>query len=157
MSFLGSNVVSSNRNGVTLIEMMIVVTIIALLTSVSFPALTAGLAGVRLASAAGTVASFLASSASKVERHEQAASIVILPKENKIERFTASDTPDETLEMPSGVFLEGDEPRRIVLMPGGTIPRILILLRNEKGARRSVQMDPVTGVAEIKRVDETLR
>lgn len=145
---------TKKRRGVTLIEMMIVVTIIALMTGVAFPSLIAGLAGIRLASAAGTVASFLTSSMNRVERREQAAAIVIMPKENRIERFTVSDKPDDSLEMPSGVFLEGDVPRRIVLMPGGTVPRIRILLRNERGARRSVQVDPVTGVPNIQRVEE---
>lgn len=134
--------------------MMVVVTIIAVLTGLAFPSLIAGLAGIRLVSAAGTVASFLTSSLNHVERHEQPAAIMILPKEGKIQRFTTSDTPDSTLEMPTGVSLEGEEPRRIVLMPSGTVPRIRILLRNEKGARRSVQVDPVTGVPSVQRIVE---
>lgn len=149
--------VASRRAGVTLIEMMVVVTIIALLTGVAYPSLTAGMAGIRLTSAAGTVASFLTSSMNRVERREQAAALVVLSKENRIERFTTSDKPDGVLEMPPGVSIEGiegDPPRRIILQPGGTVPRITIYLRNEKGARRAIGVDPVTGVPRIERPDE---
>lgn len=144
------------RRGVTLIELMVVVTIVALLAGVSFPALTAGLAGVRLASAAGSVASFLTSSLNIVERHERAAALVIAPKDGRIERFSLAEKPDAVLEMPAGVSIEGDEPRRIVLEPGGTAPRILIALRSEKGGRRTVALDPVTGVPIIRRPAEAV-
>ena len=41
--------------------------------------------------------------------------------------------------MPQGITIEGDEPRRFLLMPGATAPRMTLVLRNEKGARRSVR------------------
>jgi len=137
-----------------LIEMMIVVMIIAVIAGVSFPALTAGLASVRLTSASGSAASFLTSAMNRVERHEQAASIVISPKENVLAVYTAAsgDKPDRSLRMPQGVTIEGDEPRRFLLMPGATAPRMTLVLRNEKGSRRSVQIDPTTGVPKVERV-----
>jgi prepilin-type N-terminal cleavage/methylation domain-containing protein len=143
------------RAGVTLIEMLVVVTIIGIIASVSFPALTAGLAGVRLSSASGSVASFLTSAMNRVERNELAAAVVVAPKENQISVFTAASggKPDKTLRMPLGIDIEGDEPRRILLQPGGTFPRITVVLRNEKGSRRSVRIDPATGVPDIRRVE----
>jgi type II secretory pathway pseudopilin PulG len=135
--------------------MLIVVSIIGVIASISFPALTAGLAGVRLASAAGSVASFLTSAMNNVDRREQAAAIVISPKENQLAVYTAAsrDQPQSKLEMPSGITIEGEEPRRFHLFPGGSFPRIGIILRSEKGARRSIQIDPVTAVPKIQRVD----
>ncbi len=145
----------SNQAGVTLIEMLIVVMIISIMAGVSLPALTAGLASVRLSSASGSTASFLTSAMNRVERHERAAAILITPRENRLSVYTAAsgDKPDTTLLMPQGVSIEGDEPRRFLLQPGGTFPRITLVLRNEKGARRSVRIDPATGVPDIKRVD----
>ncbi len=134
--------------------MLIVVSIIAAIASISFPALTAGLAGVRLASAVGSVASFLTSSMNNVDRREQAAAIVISPKENTVSVFTAAsgDKASGKLDMPSGISIEGDEPRRFMLFPGGSFPRITLILRSEKGGRRSIQIDPVTAVPKIQRV-----
>ena len=132
-----------------------VVAIIGAIVGISVPALTAGLAGVRLSSAAGSVASFLTSSMNRVERREQAAAIVITPSRNILQLFTAAtgETAVTTLDMPSGVVIEGDEPRRFQLYPGGAFPRMSVVLRNEKGARRSVTIDPITVVPSIRRVE----
>jgi prepilin-type N-terminal cleavage/methylation domain-containing protein len=148
-----------SQSGVTLIEMLIVVTIIGVIAGVSFPALTSGLAGVRLSSAAGSAASFLTAAMNRVERRETPAAIVITPKENQMAVFTAvsGDRPDQKLEMPQGITIEGDEPRRFLLQPGGAFPRITLVLRNEKGARRSVRIDPATGVPDIRRVEGDLK
>jgi len=144
----------SSRRGVTLLEMLIVVAIVAAIVSVSFPALTSGLAGVRLTSASGSVASFLTSALNNVDRHEKPAALVISPHDNALFVFTADsgDKPEKKLDMPSGVMIEGDESRRFLLFPGGACPRILIVLKSEKGARRSIQIDPVTAVPKIERV-----
>lgn len=139
-------------NGVTLLEMLIVVVIIGTIASVSFPALTAGLAGVRLASASGEAASFLTSSMNIVERREQSAAILISPKENRLDVFTAAsgEKPARSWHPPGSITLEGDEPHRYLLFPGGAFPRISLVLRNEKGARRSVEVDPVTAVPKVR-------
>jgi len=143
------------QSGVTLVEMLITVMIIALVAGVSFPALTAGLASVRLNSAAGSAASFLTSTMNRVDRRESAAAVTIAPKENRLAVYTAAsgDKPDKTLAMPQGITIEGDDTRRFVLQPGGAFPRITLVLRNSKGARRSVRVDPATGVPEIRRVE----
>jgi len=136
--------------------MMLVVTIIAVITSLTVPALTAGLAGVRLASASSETASFLTSSVNAVERREQAAAIVLSPKENRLDVFTAAsaDKPLRTYRPPSGIMFEGEEPHRYMLYPGGAFPRITLVLRNESGARRSVQIDPVTAVPQVRRIGD---
>jgi hypothetical protein len=137
--------------------MLVVVAIIGVIVGISVPALTAGLAGVRLSSAAGSVASFLTGSMNRVERREQAAAIVVDPAKNVVEVFTAAsgDKPADTLAMPSGVVIEGEKASRFLLYPGGTFPRMEIVLRSEKGARRAVSIDPITVVPSIRRVEET--
>lgn len=155
MSSAGNRCAPERRvAGVTLLEMMIVVTIISIIAAISFPALTSGLAGVRLASAAGSAASFLTSAMNTVERHEQPAAIVITPRQSEIAVFTAAsgDKPVNRLKLPQGITIEGDDARRVFLYPGGAFPRISIILRSEKGGRRSIEIDPVTAVPKIARV-----
>lgn len=141
-----------HQAGVTLLELMIVVTIIGVVVGVTFPSITAGLSGLRLTTASGTVASFLTSSMNRVDRREEAAAIVVSPKENLLAVFTAAsgEKPARTLELPQGIRIEGDEPQRYLFMPGGTVPRMTVVLRNDKGARKSIRIDPVTAVPDIK-------
>ncbi|HVV45895.1 MAG TPA: prepilin-type N-terminal cleavage/methylation domain-containing protein [Bryobacteraceae bacterium] len=144
-----------SQSGVTLIEMLIVVVIIAVIAGVSFPALASGLASVRLSSASGSTASFLTSTMNRVDRREIAAAVVVMPRESEIAVYTAAsgEKPERTLRMPQGIAIEGEESRRFLLQPGGAFPRISLVLRNQKGSRRSVRIDPATGVPEIRRVD----
>jgi prepilin-type N-terminal cleavage/methylation domain-containing protein len=140
------------RSGVTLIEMLIVVAIIGTIVSISFPALSAGLAGIRLSSAAGSVASFLTSAMNNVERREQPAAIVIDPEHSLLAVYT-SDTeakPREKLELPQGISIDAEKPSRFVLFPGGAFPRIAIVLKSDRGARKSIEIDPITAVPQIK-------
>lgn len=144
-----------SQSGVTLVEVLVVVTIIAIIAGVSFPALTAGLASIRLSSASGSAASFLTSAMNRVDRREEPAAILISPNIGALEVYTAAsgEKPYRQLKMPQGISIEGEEARRFLLMPGGTVPRIRLVLRNDKGARRSVQIDPATGVPDIQRVE----
>jgi len=146
---------SARQSGVTLVEMLIVLMIIALITGITFPALAAGLATVRLNSASGSAASFLTAAMNRVERRETPAAVVIAPKQDELQVFTAAsgEKPEQTLHMPQGVLIEGDEPRRFLLQPGGAFPRVTLVLRNDKGSRRSVKIDPATGVPDIGRVE----
>jgi prepilin-type N-terminal cleavage/methylation domain-containing protein len=143
------------RSGVTLLELLIVVTIIGVVAGVSFPSLTSGLSGLRLATASGSVASFLTSSMNRVDRREEAAAIVVSPKDNQLAVYTAAsgEKPSRTMQLPQGISIEAEEPRRYLFLPGGTVPRMTVILRNDKGARRSVQIDPVTAVPDIRRLE----
>jgi prepilin-type N-terminal cleavage/methylation domain-containing protein len=145
------------QRGVTLLEMLIVVAIIATVAAVSFPSLSSGIASIRLSSAASGVASFLTSSMNTVERREQAAAIVINPRENRVDVFTAASglKPSGSFLPPAGISFEGEDPHRYLLFPGGSFPRIAMVLRNDKGARRSVAIDPVTAVPKVTRLEET--
>lgn len=146
---------AGNRRGVTLLEMLIVVSIIAAIASVSFPSLTSGLAGVRLSSSAGDAASFFTSALNRVERREQAAAIVVEPGLNRLVVFTAASgkKPSAELNLPTGITIDAQESRRYVVYPGGAFPRIDLVLKNEKGARRRIRIDPVTAVPKIERVE----
>ncbi len=139
------------RRGVTLIELLIAVSIIAVIVSVAAPGFTTGLATVRLSSAAGDAASFLTRTMNNVERREEAAAIVISPSDNTLRVFTAASgaKPANELRLPQGISIEGDEPKRLMLYPGGVFPRIEMKLRNEKGAAKSIQIDPITAVPKI--------
>lgn len=141
-----------SRAGITLIELLVVIVIVSAVIGIAFPSLTTGLAAVRLSSAASSTASFLSSAMNHAERREQPEAIVVEPKENMLAVYTAASgkEPTETFAMPQGIAIEGEENRRFVLYPGGAFPRISIVLKNEKGLTRSIQIDPITAIPVIK-------
>jgi prepilin-type N-terminal cleavage/methylation domain-containing protein len=157
MSLAGSKRLAGDKRGVTLLEMLIVVAIIAAIAAVSVPSLTAGLAGIRLSSSAGDAASFFTSAFNRVERREQPAAIVVDPAKNRLAVFTANsgEKPNNELEFPVGISIDAENPRRYAVFPGGAFPRIDLVLKNEKGAKRRISIDPVTAVPKIEAVGVT--
>ena len=128
---------------------MVVVAIIGLLVGVSLPATGSGLASLRLRGAANDVSTFLNSALNRSERHEQTMEIIVYPKDAKLELDSTEPGYMRTLNMPAGVSIVGENPLRILLMPGSAPPRVAIDLFNERGSHRIVKLDPVTGVPEI--------
>jgi prepilin-type N-terminal cleavage/methylation domain-containing protein len=149
-------------HGVTLIEMMIVVAIVGLIAGISFPAVTSGLDNLRLTSASDSLVSFLNGAMNRAERRQQVVEIAISIKDNAAYLTTAGLS--RKLDMTSGVTIrtvwpkpptETGDPRRFLLLPGGTVPRIGIEIANLKGARRIVRVNPMTGVPEIERLESS--
>jgi prepilin-type N-terminal cleavage/methylation domain-containing protein len=148
------------QRGVTLVEMMIVVTIIALIAGISFPALSSGIDSLRLATASDSLVSFLNRAVNRAERRQEVVEVSISIADNAVYLATASLT--RKLDMPSGVAIkavwpklpvEPDGPRRFMLLPGGALPRIGIEVANRKGVRRIVRVNPMTGVPEVERIE----
>ena len=143
--------------GITLIEMLIVVTIIGLIAGISFPAISSGLDSLRLRSASDALVSFLNAALNRAERRQEVAEIAISTQENALHLTTP--TLSRELDMPPGVTIravwpklpDGDtgEIRRFLLFPGGNVPRIGIEIANRKGNRRLVRVDPMTGVPAV--------
>lgn len=135
------------RKGVTLLEMLIVVAIIAMIGAIAYPSVSAGLDNIRLKSATDSVTAFLSGALARVERRRQAIEVVISPKENALILYSSEPGYTRRLEMPDGIKISGDEARQFLLLPGGTPPEMGIDLYNTRGAHRVVKIDPVTGAA----------
>src|ERR1700687_203538 len=119
--------VGRTSNGVTLIEMMVVLAIIGLFSSLSFPAASAGLDSVRLVSATDSVATFLNSAVNRVERRQQPIELEISLRENRLLLYSNEAGFTRELKMADGIVIEAvlpqfaeedGGPRRFILMPG---------------------------------------
>lgn len=146
------------QTGVTLIELLIVVALIGLLVGVSFPAVGAGVDSLRMRSAADRLASLFNAALNRAERRQQVVEVIVWPKQNRVMVRSAEPGFQRSLEISEGVSIAAvhpelpqleEGPRRFLLLPGGTTPRIAIELRNRRGARRLVRIDPITGVPRI--------
>jgi prepilin-type N-terminal cleavage/methylation domain-containing protein len=154
------------RRGVSLIEMLVVVTIVALIAGVSFPSVTAGLDSIQLRTTSDSVVAFLNAGLTRAERKQIPVEFAVAIRENTLTLRSAEPGFVRTLELPKGISIQRVLPelplteevvtvRNFVIYPGGTVPRIGIEVANSRGGRRMVRVDPKTGVplAEIPQED----
>ena len=150
--------VNKLRRGVTLIEMMVVVTLIAILAGLTFPSVSSGLDSLRLRSASDSILALLDTAADRAERRQQAVEIVVSPKENSITARSADAVFTRRVELHEGIHITGVTPaapppvepdanRQFLIYPGGTIPAIGIQIATSAGHRRTIAVDPITGLA----------
>jgi prepilin-type N-terminal cleavage/methylation domain-containing protein len=150
-----------SRSGVTLIELLIVMALMGLLVAISFPSVSAGVDSLRLSSSGDSLVSFLNGVMNRAERRQQAIEVTIDIANNSIVARSAEPGFERRLELATGVRIvsvlpaspvEDGEPRRFILYPGGTPPRIGVEMANVRGARRIIRIDPITGVPEVERL-----
>ncbi|HLH44010.1 MAG TPA: prepilin-type N-terminal cleavage/methylation domain-containing protein [Bryobacteraceae bacterium] len=153
----------SSQSGVTLIELLIVMTIVALLAGLTYPSAVAGLDAIRLRSAESQVASFLNTAMDRAERRQQAVELRIAPQENALGARSADSSFAAVMNLPDSVAIaliepalvnaEGqNQPRRFLLYPGGALPKISITLVTRDGRQRRVTVDPITGLPRVETV-----
>lgn len=148
-----------SQRGVTLLELLVVVSIIAVMVGITFPSVATGLDSIRLSGAADNVAAFLGSAVNRTERNELMMELTVSKAENSL-YIRAIPNFEKRLVLPDGIAiaavlpevpLDPAVPRQFLLYPGGAPPRIGVQIVNRRGARRIVSLDPVTGVAQIER------
>jgi prepilin-type N-terminal cleavage/methylation domain-containing protein len=142
-----------SESGVTLIELLIVLTLIALVTGISYPSAAAGVESLRLRSVSDQVTNFLNTAIDRASRREQVIEVWIAPKDNVLIARSPDLEYSRRLDLPDGyrilavlpaAEMNPDEPRRFLMYPGGTIPRIGIEIANRAGNKRMVSVDPFT-------------
>jgi prepilin-type N-terminal cleavage/methylation domain-containing protein len=155
---------SRSARGVTLIEMMVVMTIIAVMGGVLYPSAASGLESMRLSATTDEVASFLNGAMERANRRQIVVAVTVdrqtntliahSTEANFIRRYElpASVTIQGVLPLPPGIQAKDMPPQRTILFyPGGNVPRIGIALLSRNGGRRIVRIDPITGTPQIEK------
>jgi prepilin-type N-terminal cleavage/methylation domain-containing protein len=145
---------SNARRGVTLIEMLVVVAIVGIMLAVVSPSISAGLDAIRMTSATNSVAAFLNAAVNRAERRQIAVEVTISAKDRKLTMYSNESNFPAELQLPDGILIDAVLPRidedfdgirRLILMPGASVPGIGIQLANKRGGKRIVRLDPMTG------------
>jgi prepilin-type N-terminal cleavage/methylation domain-containing protein len=147
--------------GVTLIELLIVVALIALMVGISFPAFSSGVDSLRLNQATNGVATFFNSALNRSIRRQQVVEVAISKAENMLTMRSSDAGFERHMEMPEGVTITAVLPalvdengtpaatRSFFLYPGGTVPQFGVRLMNRRNVERIVSVDPMTGVPHV--------
>ena len=145
-------------DGVTLIELVMVMLIIGLALAVSFPSLSRGTSAFHLRAAARDVLNTLRYAREKAITEQVSMRITVDPKEQKV--ILTDDvgdgarvyTPPHDVRIQQ-VFLGGqevrDEPLVIRFMTNGSCPEAQIVLTSDKGGVVRVVTDPISGGARV--------
>jgi prepilin-type N-terminal cleavage/methylation domain-containing protein len=144
--------------GITLIEMLIVMALIALVAGMAAPSVSAGLDSLRLRSTSDAMIGFLNAALARADTRQQVVEILISPAEGTLTAVSGDQGYKRRLEIASPIKIlsvrpvpaadtdEQNPPRRFLVYPGGTVPKIVIEIGNSRGRKRLVSIDPVTGV-----------
>jgi prepilin-type N-terminal cleavage/methylation domain-containing protein len=147
-----------NRRGVTILEMIVVMTIISLMAGLMYPSISSGLDGLKLNTASDEVAAFLNGAMERANRRNTPVEIMFLPSENAILLHSTEAGFERRLDLPQGVTLEQVLPvsfapvRIVMLYPGGIVPRIGVQIATSMGRRRIIRIDPITGTPVMERL-----
>ena len=128
-------------------------TLIALMTGIAYPSAAAGVESLRLRSVSDRVVSFLNTAIDRAGRRQQVIEVWIAPKDNVLIARSPDLEFSRRLELPEGYRIlailppaevNPEEPRRFLMYPGGSIPRIGLEISNRAGNKRLVSVDPFT-------------
>jgi prepilin-type N-terminal cleavage/methylation domain-containing protein len=146
----------NRQRGVTLIEMLIVMALIALVVGMAAPSISSGLDSLRLRSTSDAMIGFLNTALSRADTRQQAVEIVISPADGTLTAISADQGFHKVLEIastikilsvqPGGAGDEQNQMRRFLVYPGGSVPKIAIEIGDSTGRKRLVSVDPITGV-----------
>lgn len=136
-------------------------TLIALVTGIAYPSAAAGVESLRLRSVSDTVVSFLNTAIDRASRRQQVIEVWIAPKDNVLIARSPDLEFSRRLELPEGYRIltvlpaaevNPEEPRRFLMYPGGSVPRIGVEIANRAGSKRMVSVDPFTELTRAERV-----
>ncbi|HEY4363322.1 MAG TPA: prepilin-type N-terminal cleavage/methylation domain-containing protein [Bryobacteraceae bacterium] len=147
--------INKSEAGVTLLELLVVVVLIAIVAGLTYPSAAAGLDSLRLRSASDKVVAFLNTALERADRRQQVIELRIAPGEGALSARSADASFERTLELPDFIHIvsvqpalvaDSGEQRRFLMYPGGTAPRLVIELESKDGRKRRVIVDPLTAM-----------
>ena len=150
------------QSGVTLIELLMVVAIIGLLAGLSYPAASSGMDALKLRSAGDEVAAFLYQSVGRAERRQEPVEITFQKAVGVIMARGLKPGSERELALPDGIRILAVLPeppgpeqpvRSYFLLPGAAFPQLSVVIGNQKGNRKLVRLDPVTGAPSVSAVE----
>lgn|GEM_PF-940490 len=139
----------STVSGITLIEMLVVMAVVAVMMAITYPNFTAGLEGIRLKSAASRAGAFWSSARQRSDRFQEVVQVVVDPEKRELRARSTEGGWRDALSVDDGLFVASPEQAHSwILYPGTPSPRFELLLGGGDGGRAGIRVNVLTGVPE---------
>ena len=137
------------QQGITLIELLIVMAIVSLMLGIAYPNVTSGLDGIRLKTTIDRSASFWAEARQRADRFQEVVQVTIDPKKRELRAESAHSEWDATLPFSDSLTIAAPkEQRKYMLYPGSPSPQFSLVLETEGGGRSGLKVNILTGLPE---------
>ena len=137
-------------NGFTLLEVLVVLTILALAGGVVWPSVASGLDTLRLKSAASRLGNTLRYARERAVRRHSVCQVTVDPAAHTVvlEEF-GEPSFRRSWELPTEVLIRADRPRSFLFSPDGGAPQIVVTLANGRGHTAEVEFDLLAGTPKV--------
>jgi general secretion pathway protein H len=149
--------------GFSLLELIMVVIVIALVLTVTYPSLSRGNATLHLRTSARGVLNVLRYAREKAITEQMEMRVVADAKTRQVSMTDAYGDGARSYPLPNGIAIAGvsfggleirDEPLVIRFLPNGSAETAEIVLASDKGGFLRIVTDPITGGARVVRPEE---
>ena len=132
--------------GVTLLEALVAITLVARAAAISFPAASAGVDAVRVRTAADEAKTFLLNAQLFADRHRQAVLVGIDPPLRRMTAHSADGSWTRLLAFDAGLRIDApDTTSETVLQPGAALPPLSLALISAGGQRSGFRVGGLLG------------
>ena len=140
---------SSRRRGITLIEVLVTVAIIAMMLGISYPTFTRGLDGIRLQTSISRAGTFFHRARQEAVRSQGPVQLLVDPDKQRLSAAAIEDGWRGEFQLEDGIRVIFPSQRaRLILYPGHPPLDFRLILVNRAGARAGLKVNVLTGVPE---------
>jgi len=144
-----TNTRRQQQAGITLIEILVAMAIIAVIVSISYPSFTAGLDGIRLKTAANKASTFVLTARTRADRFQAAVQVTADPEANELRAVSVDGKWEDSLKFESGIEVAiPEKTTSVILFPGNPPPQFRMMLRSPRDSRAGFKLNVFTGTAE---------
>lgn len=141
----------TGEGGVTLLEMLIVMTLVGLMAAVVGPSVGAGLDTLRLESSAERVAASLKLARDRAVRTRHYMEVTVDPESRRVALSDLEGEYARSWDLPETITVKAERPQAFLFPPDGAPPAVRLELENSRGRKALVEMDPFTAFPTVKR------
>jgi prepilin-type N-terminal cleavage/methylation domain-containing protein len=137
------------ERGITLIELLVAMAIVALMLGIAFPSMTAGLDSIVLHTDMDRAGTFFSQARLSADRLQQPVQLTSDPEKGQLTAVSVDGSWEDTLAFSSRVHVAFPAKKQsVILHPSTPAPQYRLLLESERGTRAGLSINIFTGTPE---------